>query len=58
MAALTYLHAASLAHRDIKPANVMFGFDGTPILIDFGTAWDTHRRGDGGGSMTCAVGTG
>ena len=38
--ALRYLHSRTpvLLHRDIKPANILRGPDGTPVLIDFGTA--------------------
>ena len=32
------VHAAGLIHRDVKPANVMLRSDGTPVLIDFGSA--------------------
>jgi hypothetical protein len=58
--ALAHLHRNAVAHRDIKPANIMFGFDGVPVLIDFGTAWDGASRGDGDeeGAMSCSVGTG
>lgn len=35
---LSYLHGKNLLHRDIKPANILQTTDGTPVLIDFGTA--------------------
>ena len=35
---LSEVHAAGLLHRDIKPANVMVRADGSPVLIDFGSA--------------------
>ena len=38
LSALSYLHGENLLHRDIKPANILLQEDGTPILIDFGTA--------------------
>lgn len=35
---LEYLHSKNLLHRDIKPANILVTENGTPVLIDFGTA--------------------
>ena len=35
---LAKVHAEGLLHRDIKPENVMIRPDGTPVLIDFGSA--------------------
>ena len=35
---LVVVHAAGLVHRDIKPSNVMLRPDGSPVLIDFGSA--------------------
>lgn len=35
---LSYIHARDLLHRDIKPANILLTADGTPVLIDFGSA--------------------
>ena len=38
LGALGYLHAQNLLHRDLKPGNILLQADGTPIIIDFGTA--------------------
>ncbi|MGI9521380.1 MAG: protein kinase domain-containing protein [Hyphomicrobiaceae bacterium] len=39
--ALTVIHAADFLHRDIAPDNIIVRRDGSPVLIDFGSA-----RGD------------
>jgi len=36
--AVAYLHEHSIVHGDLKPSNVMVRADGTPKLLDFGTA--------------------
>ncbi len=35
---LEQVHKAGFIHRDIKPANILIRSDGTPVLIDFGSA--------------------
>lgn len=35
---LAYLHSQNLLHRDLKPGNILLQADGSPMLIDFGTA--------------------
>ena len=35
---LRKIHASNLLHRDIKPANIYITQDGSPILLDFGSA--------------------
>lgn len=35
---LAIVHKAGVLHRDIKPANIYLRQDGTPILLDFGSA--------------------
>ncbi|MDF1848259.1 MAG: serine/threonine-protein kinase [Parvibaculaceae bacterium] len=32
------IHAAGVLHRDIAPGNIIISSDGTPVLIDFGSA--------------------
>src|SRR6185436_9150129 len=36
--ALEAVHAARFLHRDIKPANILVRSNGTPLLLDFGSA--------------------
>ena len=36
--AVAYLHEHGIIHGDLKPSNVMVRADGTPKLLDFGTA--------------------
>ncbi len=36
--ALELIHAADFLHRDIAPDNIMLRRDGSPVLIDFGSA--------------------
>jgi serine/threonine protein kinase/flagellin-specific chaperone FliS len=35
---LDVVHAANFIHRDIKPANIFIREDGSPLLLDFGSA--------------------
>ena len=35
---LSVMHKAGYLHRDIKPANIFIRADGSPVLIDFGSA--------------------
>jgi serine/threonine protein kinase len=35
---LEQVHAAGFIHRDIKPANIYIREDGSPVLLDFGSA--------------------
>ena len=35
---LDVIHAQGFVHRDIKPANIFVRRDGTPVLLDFGSA--------------------
>src|SRR4029077_5320847 len=36
--ALQMMHTASFLHRDITPAKILVLPDGTPVLLDFGSA--------------------
>lgn len=36
--ALGYLHKKGILHRDIKPSNIMIDSEGSPYLLDFGSA--------------------
>jgi len=38
--ALRYLHSMHVIHRDIKPENLLFSYDGTIKIADFG--WSVH----------------
>jgi serine/threonine protein kinase len=45
---LSQIHAQGFIHRDIKPANIFIRTDGSPVLIDFGSA----RQAIGGQTKT------
>lgn len=45
---LDFLHKHSIIHRDIKPANIIVQADGSPVLLDFGSA----LRGEPQGTRT------
>lgn len=38
LAGLEVVHGAGFLHRDIKPSNIFLRADGSPVLLDFGTA--------------------
>ncbi len=44
LSALSYLHDKGLLHRDLKPSNILLQEDGSPMIIDFGTARDLHTE--------------
>lgn len=41
---LKEIHKFDFIHRDIKPANIYIREDGTPVLIDFGSARQTTQQ--------------
>jgi len=47
---LVVVHSAGYLHRDIKPGNIFVRYDGSPVLLDFGSA-----RPKGGGQVTAIV---
>ena len=44
MDGLKEIHKFEFIHRDIKPANIYIRADGTPVLIDFGSARQTSQQ--------------
>jgi hypothetical protein len=53
MNGLSRVHKAGFLHRDIKPENVYIRTDGTPVLLDFGSA--RHAVGARSQSLTSIV---
>lgn len=53
---LKEIHKFEFIHRDIKPANIYIREDGTPVLIDFGSARQTTQQQTG--EMTTLVSQG
>ena len=47
---LQVVHTAGYLHRDIKPGNIYVRYDGSPVLLDFGSA-----RQDGKDDLTAIV---
>lgn len=54
---LSYLHGRGIAHRDIGPSNVLFDHHGSPIWIDFGTAWSSETSREAKGELEFELGT-
>lgn len=51
---LAVIHKSGFLHRDIKPANIYMRDDGTPVLLDFGSA----RMSGGNNELTAVVSPG
>lgn len=48
LSGLDIMHEQGFIHRDIKPGNIFIRKDGSPVLLDFGSARQTRNpRGDG-----------
>jgi serine/threonine protein kinase len=47
LSSLDAVHARGLLHLDVKPANVRVLDDGRIVLLDFGSARDAFRQGNG-----------
>jgi len=45
---LEVMHEKGFIHRDIKPGNIFIRKDGSPVLLDFGSARQTRNPRDGG----------
>ncbi len=43
---LEVIHAAGYLHRDVKPGNIYMRADGSPVLLDFGSARQTLQKAD------------
>lgn len=56
MDGLQDIHNAGFIHRDIKPANIYLRSDGSPVLIDFGSARQTSQQDTG--EMTTLISQG
>ena len=46
MNGLELIHGKGFVHRDIKPGNIFIRIDGSPVLLDFGSARQTRGHAD------------
>ncbi|WP_374488324.1 protein kinase [Zoogloea sp.] len=55
---LEVIHKAGFLHRDIKPGNIYMRSDGSPVLLDFGSARRMHDDQADAGALTAVVSPG
>lgn len=53
---LAEVHRRGFVHRDVKPTNILVRDDGTPVLLDFGSARETTQLVDSALTALVSVG--